>query len=347
MIVVALACVAAGSWQIYRFEQKRHENDALRRNAHAAVSSVQRILPLTGTGRSPSRYDVELRTVRVAGRYDPTLQTLVRKRSVDDVTGFFVVTPLRTDNGIVLVVRGFVPQPGSGAVPRPSAVPLGRVTVTARIEPPETTDDAAGRPRRPSGRVDQPHPTGARGSAARCTTVSPSCTPASRHHRPAGGTCAEPGQPGRRRARAAALRVHHPVVPVRAARARRAGRDGALGVQAEPDGRLRHRRVRCSTGPDAATRAGRRATGAGAPTRTSRDARTATRRETGRPLRPPRPPLTAAGLRTGYSALIAASQSSGSRPSPGPFISANRTTPSASTRNVPRLAKPVVSLNTP
>ena len=46
-----------------------------------------------------------------------------------------------------------------------------------------------------------------------------------------------------------------------------------------------------------------------------------------------------------YSALIAASQAAGSRPSPGPFISAKRTMPSLSTRNVPRLAMPAFSLN--
>ena len=42
------------------------------------------------------------------------------------------------------------------------------------------------------------------------------------------------------------------------------------------------------------------------------------------------------------SALIAACHAAASRPSPGPFISANRTMPSLSTRNVPRLAKPAV-----
>jgi SAM-dependent methyltransferase len=47
------------------------------------------------------------------------------------------------------------------------------------------------------------------------------------------------------------------------------------------------------------------------------------------------------------SALIAATQLAGSRPSPGLFISANRTIPVLSTRNVPRFANPVVSLKTP
>lgn len=143
MIVVALACIGAGSWQIYRFEQKRVENHDLRRNAHAAPAPVAQVLPLVGTGSAPSRFDVALRTVRVTGRYDPTLQTLVRNRSVDDVTGFFVVTPLRTGDHVVLVVRGFLPQSMSGALPRPPAPPLGMVTFTARAEPGDNKHDAA------------------------------------------------------------------------------------------------------------------------------------------------------------------------------------------------------------
>ncbi len=145
MIVVALACIGAGSWQIYRFEQKRVENHELRRNAHAALAPVAQVLPLVGAASAPSRFDVQLRTVRVSGRYDPTLQTLVRNRSVDDVTGFFVVTPLRMGERVLLVVRGFLPQPLSGALPRPPAAPLGRVTVTARVEPGSSQHDAAGR----------------------------------------------------------------------------------------------------------------------------------------------------------------------------------------------------------
>lgn len=143
MIVVALACIAAGSWQIFRFEQKRQENHELRSNAHAAAVPVDRVLPLVGSGEPVTRYGVQLRTVHATGRYDPTLQTLVRNRSVDDITGFFVLTPLRTDGGTLLVVRGFLPQPASGAVPNASAPPTGKVTITGRAEPGSSKHDAA------------------------------------------------------------------------------------------------------------------------------------------------------------------------------------------------------------
>ena len=66
-----------------------------------------------------------------------------------------------------------------------------------------------------------------------------------------------------------------------------------------------------------------------------------------RPVDGRRPPghRRAAARATAYSALIAASQAAGVAALAGPFISVKRTTPSLSTRNVPRLAMPAVSLN--
>ena len=37
MLVLAIGCVIAGTWQIQRFEQSVRDNDALKHNAHAAV----------------------------------------------------------------------------------------------------------------------------------------------------------------------------------------------------------------------------------------------------------------------------------------------------------------------
>ncbi len=70
--------------------------------------------------------------------------------------------------------------------------------------------------------------------------------------------------------------------------------------------------------------------------------RGAARGQAGRPLRAPGAPLTVV-----QRSLIAARHASGSRASPGPLSSLNRMTPVLSTRKVPRLAKPAISLNTP
>jgi cytochrome oxidase assembly protein ShyY1 len=143
MVIVALACIGAGSWQIARFQQKVDENHVLRDNAHSAPVPVERLLPLLGAGSAPSNAGVEYRSAIVTGTYDATGQTLVRARTINDVTGFLVVTPLRTSRGVLLVVRGFLPQLASGGVPVPADPPPGAVTLTGRAHPGETRNDAA------------------------------------------------------------------------------------------------------------------------------------------------------------------------------------------------------------
>jgi cytochrome oxidase assembly protein ShyY1 len=143
MAVIAIGCIAAGTWQIARFEEKVHANDTLRANAHRAATSVDDVIPFVGASRTPSDDEVNFRAVTATGTYEAARQSLVRSRTVGDTTGYLVLTPLRTAHGILLVVRGFVPQPASGGVPSPAAPPAGTVTVTARAHTPETRSDAA------------------------------------------------------------------------------------------------------------------------------------------------------------------------------------------------------------
>jgi cytochrome oxidase assembly protein ShyY1 len=145
MAIVAIVCVGAGTWQIARFQQKVHENDDLRANAHAATVAPDEILPLVGRAADPSQGRVEFRTVRATGTYDTGAQSFVRSRTLGDENGYLVLTPLRTAGGVLLVVRGFAALPASGGVPSPAAPPAGEVTVVARVQAPETRHDAAAR----------------------------------------------------------------------------------------------------------------------------------------------------------------------------------------------------------
>jgi cytochrome oxidase assembly protein ShyY1 len=143
MVIIAAVCVGAGTWQIARFEQKVHENDALRANAHAKTAPVGDVLPVVGAGKAPADKDIEFRAVTATGVYDPGGQTLVRSRTLGNDTGYLVLTPLRTSVAALLVVRGFITQPASGGVPTAAPPPAGEVTVTARTHAPESRNDAA------------------------------------------------------------------------------------------------------------------------------------------------------------------------------------------------------------
>jgi cytochrome oxidase assembly protein ShyY1 len=143
MLIIAIACVAAGTWQIARFDQKVHENDALRANARQPAVPVGQLLPLVHAGPPPGRSHVEFRTVTATGTYDVSGQSLVRTRTLGDTVGYLVLTPLRTGHGTLLVARGFLQQTSSGRAPQPHAPPAGVVTVRARAHTPETRNDAA------------------------------------------------------------------------------------------------------------------------------------------------------------------------------------------------------------
>lgn len=136
MLLVALVCVGAGTWQIIRFDDKVRDNDALRANAHAATVPVTQVLPLVGRP-APSADSVRFRTVTATGRYDPAHTSLVRLRSVAGQDGSFVLTPFVTPEGTLLVVRGLTT---TSAVP---AAPAGRVTITARAQASEPNEDSA------------------------------------------------------------------------------------------------------------------------------------------------------------------------------------------------------------
>ena len=54
MLVVALGCVGAGTFELHRYHEKRHDNGVLRTNAHSAtVPLTTSLVPLTGQGSAP------------------------------------------------------------------------------------------------------------------------------------------------------------------------------------------------------------------------------------------------------------------------------------------------------
>ncbi len=146
MVVLAGACVLAGTWQISRFQESVHDNDALRANAHAApVALSTSLVPLVGHGPPPGRDAVTFRTVTTTGTYLAAAQQFLSGQSSGGQRGVDVVVPFRTAGGTVLVVRGLVPTAAGSGLPNGTAdLPAQQVSLTGRLETASTSDDRAG-----------------------------------------------------------------------------------------------------------------------------------------------------------------------------------------------------------
>jgi cytochrome oxidase assembly protein ShyY1 len=139
MLLVALVCVAAGTWQIARFIEKVNANDALRADAHSAPAPVADVLPLVGA-TPPSADAVRYRKITATGHFDDAHTAQVRLRSVNGQDGSLVLTPFVTRDGVLLVVRGLLP---SSITTAPPSAGGAKVTITARAQTSEANRDSA------------------------------------------------------------------------------------------------------------------------------------------------------------------------------------------------------------
>lgn len=146
-LVFALICVGMGTFEIHRYQQKVHDNGTLRDNAHApATPLTSSLVPLTGHGGAPDADAIRYRHVTVTGRYAAGREQYVANQTHGGRQGFYVLTPLRTDGALVLVVRGFVATTSDET--RPANVPApppGVVHLTGWLQTPQTTSDDFGR----------------------------------------------------------------------------------------------------------------------------------------------------------------------------------------------------------
>ncbi|MEU6535767.1 SURF1 family protein [Streptomyces sp. NPDC047000] len=127
-------CVFMGSWQLSRFEGRVQEHrDQTRQIASASHEAARPLTDLLPVTKATSG-----KRAAVTGRYGK--QLLVPDRTLDDRTGFYVLTLLRTGSGkAVPVVRGWLP--GSPDPAKAPAAPTGEVTVTGTLQASETPGD--------------------------------------------------------------------------------------------------------------------------------------------------------------------------------------------------------------
>jgi surfeit locus 1 family protein len=125
LVAVALF-VVAGNWQRARLETK----EALRAQIDAASAQLPVPLPRNVDNWTAWRF----RPVIATGTFDAHHQILIDNRVHRGVVGFDVVTPLRLDDGrVVLVDRGFVAAGPSRATLPSAPAADGIVAVQGRI----------------------------------------------------------------------------------------------------------------------------------------------------------------------------------------------------------------------
>jgi len=153
-LLVATACVALGRWQLHRMGERHERNDLLEQNLDSPPVSPQ---DLVRVGHGPRERDQYAR-MRATGRYDEAHQLLVRTRPLDGQVGYYVLTPLVTQEGpAVLMVRGWVADgPTAESLPDVPAAPSGTVTVTARLRPSEPASTTGTPPEGQVTRIDVP-----------------------------------------------------------------------------------------------------------------------------------------------------------------------------------------------
>lgn len=137
--------VGLGTWQLQRRVWKLDLIERVDARVHAEPVAP----PPPAEWPSLSAAEHEYRRVRLAGIFDHERETLVQASTVLG-SGFWVLTPLRTADGLVVLVnRGFVPSEQRDRSARASSEPQGRVGVTGLLRLSEP-DGALLRPNRPA-----------------------------------------------------------------------------------------------------------------------------------------------------------------------------------------------------
>jgi cytochrome oxidase assembly protein ShyY1 len=137
LVVLALAglFILAGFWQLDRLHQVRTRNAVVRSRMQAAALPLEQVLRPDAADTAGAAY----RRVVVTGRYDTTRQVLIQFRTYGGNPGDYLMTPVVTPNGsVILVNRGWIPlsntpvQQASGLEP-----PIGEVRITGILFPTE------------------------------------------------------------------------------------------------------------------------------------------------------------------------------------------------------------------
>ena len=126
--VLGVVFINLGQWQLDRLSQRQT------RNAATVANEKNPVRPVAEVFNHPIKDGDQWQRVEAHGAFDADHQFIARYRSAGDVDGYEVITPLRTENGVVLVDRGLLPLPSGTKIPTAApAPPAGEVTLVGHV----------------------------------------------------------------------------------------------------------------------------------------------------------------------------------------------------------------------
>ncbi len=132
---VAVVCVLLSRWQWHRYELRQGQNLQLDTALSAPAVPLDEVL---APGQAMPA-DLQFRNVSVTGYFDDSRTAAVRGHPMNGKTGFWVVTPLVTREGTVLVNRGWTATTGDArSTPTLPTPPAGQVSVRGHLRLPES-----------------------------------------------------------------------------------------------------------------------------------------------------------------------------------------------------------------
>ena len=123
VILLVVVMINLGLWQLRRLDERKDFNASLAERESQPVTAIE---DLVSGGVDPA--SIEWRPVYANGSYLADEQVLIINRSQAGTAGRNVVTPLRLEDGrLVLVNRGFVPETADVPAPPDVVRVVGRV----------------------------------------------------------------------------------------------------------------------------------------------------------------------------------------------------------------------------
>lgn len=131
VVLVIPSFIVLSRWQWSRYEERSTRNSAITTNESVGAQALATVVK-PGDTIGPDR---EFRVVRVSGTYDQSGERYSRRQPLNGTNGFFVLTPLLTNDGrAVLINRGWTGATGNAlSSPSVDPAPSGPVVIEGRL----------------------------------------------------------------------------------------------------------------------------------------------------------------------------------------------------------------------